>query len=369
MENMEMARGLSREDRQELTCLLNRFIDSYGEKPAVQTDEEWLRGRLMAELPELGADAAAAYSREMETSIRTYDEALSSLKQAHSRGKTTAEWFFRRTRQSCRSMSDAEYAAGVLALHTALEGLTGVNSGDGGKTAQILPAGNAELRDAKVRELAQKAGKQVELASYQSVVHFTEYVTEDTDRPGQENGAVVRALESGETAGLKTAVAGALTAAAEKKVIRITSSETKTTVISANLFANMAGMAVENARTDMRMAKRKISAEEAVNEKAANAAVAITNIGIKTIGRGIGGILGSIPVVGPVIRSACMEATNTVINRAAPKVREAVTKANGAVATFAKKKVAQITDVLNSAKEKAVGFFKSVTNKVATWVR
>lgn len=366
MENKERVRGLNQEEREELKRLLNRFIDSYGEKSQAQTDEEWLQGQLMSELPALGVDTAATYSRETGMAIRAYDEALASLAQAHRQGKTTAEWFFRHTRQSCRGMSDAEYAAGILALHASLEEFTGVRAGNGGEAVQSVQAdGDKELSDAEVRKLAKKAGEQVELAGYQSVVRFTEYISAVSDGPGQESAALVQALVTGETAGLKTAVAGALTTAAKKNVIHIISEETRKTVIPVNLCANMAGMAVENAKTSMRLSERKIGVEEAVNQKAASIAVAITNTVIHTVGTEFGNILGRIPVVGPIIQSVCVEVTSSVEKRAGPMVKEAVLKANSPVAACAKKKVAKITDGINKAIEKTAEFFSLIKNKVA----
>lgn len=369
MENKEQIRGLNQEEREELKRLLNRFIDSYCEKSQVQTDEEWLQKQLMAELPKLGVDAAAAYSRETGMAIRAYDEALASLAQAHSHGNTMAEWFFRYTRQSCRGMSDVEYATGILAFHTSLEEFTGISAGNRGEAFQSVQAdGDKELSDTEVRKLAKKAGEQVELAGYQSVVRFTEYISTVSDGPGQENAAVVRALETGEVAGLKTAVAGALTTAAEKNVIHVISEETRDALIPVNLYANMAGMAIEDTITSMQLSKRKISVEEAVNQKAANAAVAITGAIIRTVGTGFGDILGRIPIAGPIIQNVCIEVTSAVEKKASPKVREVVMKANGPVAVCAKKKVARITDGMNKVKEKTVEFIHLIRNKVASLI-
>lgn len=76
------------QEAQELGRLLGHFLQAYGAKPEGQPDEAWLESCLMGVLPELGAEQAAAQSRETIAAIRAYDRSLASLLSAIENGQT-----------------------------------------------------------------------------------------------------------------------------------------------------------------------------------------------------------------------------------------------------------------------------------------
>lgn len=96
----EREEQFTQEEAQEFTRLLIRFVNAYGEKPRQQTDEDWLKGRFLVELPEMREADAADQSRRTIEAIREYDENLSSLQATWKHGRTTSEWFAKRVMDS-----------------------------------------------------------------------------------------------------------------------------------------------------------------------------------------------------------------------------------------------------------------------------
>lgn len=79
--------GFGIDEARSLKRLLTRFMKEYGKKPAEQSDQEWLKARFLAEMPEMSEEEAEALSRETVKTIYQYDENLKSLKSARKKGK------------------------------------------------------------------------------------------------------------------------------------------------------------------------------------------------------------------------------------------------------------------------------------------
>lgn len=356
---MQTMEQISPEQSRELNGILDRFLDAYGDKAQGQTDEAWLQQRLQIELPELGAETAGLYSRTIVTTIQSYDRDLASLKEATRRQKTFREWFFRHTRQVCADMTDSEYASKMLVLHTEMEQITGTKSAEGAAFPDANQVAQMELTGAEVRALAGMTGRQVELAGMQRVVEVSEYI-ERLEDGGQEHAVVSQALETGEKAGLKTAVAGALTTASYQRVVQVVS-----TSAPVEVCADLACMTVENAQTSVDLAKKNITAQEAVDQKVANAAAFVTRMGIGAIRSTINRTVGKVPVIGPAIRELNCLVTGMVEKKVSEKVAEKVKRANGPVAVLAKKAAAKVSDGIKAGAAKVQAVAKSFASKLS----
>lgn len=247
----------TQEEARELTRLLTRFVNAYGEKPGEQTDEDWLKGRFLAELPEMGEADAADQSRRTIEAVREYDENLASLRAAWKSGRTTSEWFAKRAVSS--GLPEKEFAERLETAYTALARENGMED--------TQSAGTPNLRS-----LAKAVGVQAELAGLRSAADLCPYDPEDDKladlvKPVE---AVAQALESDHDAGYKAATAGAFKVAAEKSLVP--SLPPKTPV---EVTANLACMAVEKTKTLQKVANKTIKNSEAAKELAAQTAVTV----------------------------------------------------------------------------------------------
>ena len=89
--------------------ILQNFIASYTQKSKDVSDEIWLTQKLTAELPEKSAEEIQSISREIVSSIATFDENLVSINEACDNGKTKEEWFKEKVQESCSGMGVNDY--------------------------------------------------------------------------------------------------------------------------------------------------------------------------------------------------------------------------------------------------------------------
>lgn len=109
-------------EARELKKLLSRFMKEYGKKPKEQSDEEWLKQRFLAEMPDMSEEEAAALSRETVESVQEYDRNLASLKEARAKGKTAEEWFADKAQEAAVGQSVMETGYVLSELDWALRG-------------------------------------------------------------------------------------------------------------------------------------------------------------------------------------------------------------------------------------------------------
>lgn len=112
---------ISIHEARNLKKLLTRFIKEYSKKPAAQSDEEWLKFRFMAELPELSEEEAEKLSAETVASVHEYNDNLTSLKNARKSGKTSEEWFAEKSQEAAVGLPATEFAEQMQILDTALD--------------------------------------------------------------------------------------------------------------------------------------------------------------------------------------------------------------------------------------------------------
>lgn len=102
-----------------------------------------------------------------------------------------------------------------------------------------------------------------------------------------------KTLLSGADFGLKTALAGALKYASEKGILKLIPKGTKGSV-----FANIAFIAVEDAKIAWKVAKGELTLKEGADQMAANTISGVAGIAAAHVGTEIGAMIGS--VIGPV---------------------------------------------------------------------
>ncbi len=113
--------GFGIDEARSLKRLLTRFMKEYGKKPAEQSNQEWLKARFLAEMPEMSEEEAEALSRETVKTIYQYDENLKSLKSARKKGQTSEEWFAEKTQESSAGLSAAAFAQRLSDMDTVLD--------------------------------------------------------------------------------------------------------------------------------------------------------------------------------------------------------------------------------------------------------
>ncbi len=340
------AKDMSGDDM--LQSILADFVEGYTEKPEKQTDEEWLQGRLLAQLPELSADLAASQSREAVEAIHVYDKNLESLLKARKQNKTSIQWFVEHVRKSSAGKENTEMAARLTVLYSSLEETTAPSDEVVSQAPQVSPAQETQKwTDSELHQLAKMTGRQVMQAGARSAVQFAEYDSENTTkRTVKTEEAVSQALTTGKDAGLKTAVTGALTVAAKKQVIQVTQGE-----VSVAVYANLACMSVENVKTAVQVAEHKITETEAGGRMVANFLVAATNVVCETAGGVLGMLAASeIPILAPLTRKVGAKLGKEVAKAAGPKIEEKVRKANGLIASSLKRMIKKTGDAVHEAK-------------------
>ena len=107
-------------DAKELKRLLTRFMKEYAKKPAELSDQEWLKGRFLAELPDMSEEEAEQLSRDTVSSIQEYNNNLASLHEARAQGKTSDEWFAEKAQEASVGVATLGFAEKLGTLDTVL---------------------------------------------------------------------------------------------------------------------------------------------------------------------------------------------------------------------------------------------------------
>lgn len=344
------------DDMQALHGIFNGFVKEYIDKPEKQTDEEWLRSRLLTELPELSPDFAARQSREAIEAIQVYDKNLAELLQGRRQGKTFTEWFTAQVRKSSTGKKNSEVAARLTILYSSVEE-TAVPVQEEAAQNQTLPSPEESLEwtDAELSQLAKMTGRQLVQAGARSVVQFTEYDPEyETEKSVKIEEAVALALTTGRDTGLKAAAAGALAVAAKRQVIQVVHEE-----VPVAAYANIACMSVENAKTAVQVADHKITEAEAGGRMIANFLTAATSTVCETAGAMLGTIAFSeIPFIAPLAGKLGAKLGKQVAKAAGTQIEAKVRKANGPIANSVKRMVKKAGDTVVTTKNKVVNKIK-----------
>lgn len=339
----------TQEEAHELTRLLTRFVNAYGEKPGEQTDEDWLKGRFLMELPEMGDADAADQSRRTIEAVREYDENLASLRAAWKSGRTTSEWFAKRAVSS--GLPEKELAERLETAYTALARENGMDD--------VQSAGTSDLQS-----LAKAVGSQAELAGLRGAAELSVYDLEDDKladlvKPVE---AVAQALESGHDAGYKAAAAGAFKVAAEKAIVPYMPPQTPIEVTT-----NLACAVVEKTKTLQKAANKTILNSEAVKEMAAQTVIAtlsgVCGKGARYATKAALALFNAPKTVRDAFGRVSETAVQVMVRTAGNIVKEPLKKVIPAVGTAAKKAASGLMETLKAGKKAVLNTVRSVAKR------
>lgn len=112
--------GFSEENARAVKSTLQRFVKSYGEKSADETDEAWLEKELSAELPEESPETIRSMSREIIESVAKWNDNIRSVNEACARGEAKESWLADKLQESAVGMNVAEYGQYLSGIDSAL---------------------------------------------------------------------------------------------------------------------------------------------------------------------------------------------------------------------------------------------------------
>lgn len=251
---------------------------------------------------------------------------------AKMQGKTAPEWFAEETDASMTADDALNQRLGEL--HTLLE------QSNNRMMQQLIPdaalppktAVNWAVCDSHM--LAKSVGQQAVVLGTQSAALPAGYEPKLLTAVPAEK-IVAAALETGMDAGIKTAAAGALKVAAEKRLI-----EQLPAGIPMHLAADFVCTEIENLKTLKAVANGSVTPGEAADRMSRSTAVMYYEMTFSAAGSAIGtALLGWIPVVGPVIGPVI---GGTIGYLAGDAVGRKVHAAANQVAVIAKKAVKNV---------------------------
>lgn len=159
-----------------------------------------------------------------------------------------------------------------------------------------------------------------------------------SDEPIEAEDVVVDALRTGADTGVKAATAGAIMVAAERGTLGVLTPLTKA-IPTTHPIANLACVAVENAKTLGHMASGELTAGEALDQMGCNTtAMCFGFIGIEAVGMTV---LGGLSVVNPFVGGLV---SGVIGYTAGSKVGESIYKAAKTVAKTAVKTVKKVAE-------------------------
>ena len=103
------AKNFSEENARALKPIIQRFIQSYRQKPMDMTDESWLTTTLSEELPDEPPETIQAMTREICGGISAWNENIQSVRQACAQGQSTDSWLANKLQETAVGMNVAEY--------------------------------------------------------------------------------------------------------------------------------------------------------------------------------------------------------------------------------------------------------------------
>lgn len=102
--------GMGETEAKAFKPILHDFVTSYTQKAKDLSDEAWLTQKLTEELPDKSPAEIQSISREIISSITTFDKNLASINAAcEKEGKKKEEWFQEKMQETCSGMSVNDY--------------------------------------------------------------------------------------------------------------------------------------------------------------------------------------------------------------------------------------------------------------------
>ncbi len=91
-----------------LSSVFRDFLQSYFEKDANITDQEWLKIQFKAKALDFTDEELDNYATDLIGSIKSFSESIRSLEDSLSEGKTAAEWLQEKAKETGKEVSPAE---------------------------------------------------------------------------------------------------------------------------------------------------------------------------------------------------------------------------------------------------------------------
>ncbi len=117
----ELASPISLEEAQALKPIQAKFLESYLEKGANTSVDEWLRAEMAENLPEHSADEVTQMSDEIISTLKTQEGKKASLEKAIANGRSKESWFASEMKASTAAMTAQETAKYLQGLDNALD--------------------------------------------------------------------------------------------------------------------------------------------------------------------------------------------------------------------------------------------------------
>lgn len=102
---------LSEKDQKEVAPIVDRFLESWAQKDAAQSDEEWLYEKMKEELPEKSDEEIQQICLEIHKGVLEYDKNRKELDEACKQGMSKESWFRNKVEEAAVGYSAAEYGS------------------------------------------------------------------------------------------------------------------------------------------------------------------------------------------------------------------------------------------------------------------
>jgi hypothetical protein len=258
------------ENQQEFFSLLPQWFESYLQKGEM-SDQEWLAKELSKTIPETAQETASAIAG-MAESIKT---AKASLVKARSRGMSREEWFSRELGKADQYLGENTLWDLALGLeNTFLQELPSVFSDAAQKSTTTEP--DTKWTEYSIKEKIFDAEKTFELlAMYGLSVVESWKEGEWKNLPGiseEKQKQIANLVLNKDSSSAITVVAGALTDAAEKKILSIFHDEEKVIYgpygrwMDLSTMTATAGRVVETMKIAHDLASGATTLEDAAND-------------------------------------------------------------------------------------------------------
>lgn len=112
--------GFGEEEAKAMRPIMQRFLDSYAQKPKDMTDEEWLRQRLAEELTEKSEEEIREMAHEIVEGVEKCDKRLASINAACDSGKKKEEWFLETVQEAAIGVNVNAYGNYLANIDLAL---------------------------------------------------------------------------------------------------------------------------------------------------------------------------------------------------------------------------------------------------------
>lgn len=353
----EAADILSQEAAEQLAEILSDAITDYTEKQADMSVGDWLKGYLNDRLTERAPEEIQSICDEIISTIDRHNEKIDSMNKAAASGISAENWFTTEVMSS--GGSPGEIAKEAVACDAALNDISNSFEGeeDQAETVEIENIPESEWADEKwnsyrlkdaLRETASDAAKvalknlsddltsKIYQHGFKSVVTNKELLTD----------SLLYAADGG----LKVATAGAVRVAADKSIIAKLPKETKTDVI-----ADIAGLAIENAKVLEQIGNGEISAVEGVAKMKNNSVATVAGMFGQEKGASIGASIGA--TFGPAGMAVGGFVGGTVGRFVGEKLGAAAPVIVDKVCSVAKAAFSTVVNTVASVGNKVLNFF------------